>query len=458
MKLFDMFNKAPANDLPRKKGVSRYFETLWDHLGKLFLLNLLCFIGFLPLVLLVSLGDVYDNFWIAAVGGAIGGAVAGPFWTAALATAFLCFKSSCFRWFGYWLEALKKNALKAAAQGAVIGGIFGGLIIVWNFAGELMNQGILPAAPVWVFMAMDFFVLAAASALLFPPLCFEKKTFKERLLDIAELAKNYPLRLISAVTALLLWAAVFVALFPTCVPFAAIFGFSPLALLLAQILEKWTAESSDIPDAASEGGANTLTTGRKIEVVWLKCGPLILGAVIIIGIAASVLWTTLNTSEPDLQIAVVHSNALPDDVISKMENSVEQLIDDLNGDGNINVQINDYTVSFDGQETDANVQTSGTTGLVTDISAGISCIFIVEDSNGFLSWYGDKVNSENALSWEEYPQLSSLDIGVYSVLEDIYTDHNAQELLTGYTVYPALAAEEKAEILLKTQNPENNEK
>ena len=147
-----------------------------------------------------------------------------------------------------------------------------------------------------------------------------------------------------------------------------------------------------------------------------------------------------HTREPDLQIAVVHTRPLPDGVRQALERSLADLVGDLNGDGTALVQVNDYTVVFDGAVADADLQTAGATLLATDLAMGDSALFLVEEPAGFLARYGDKVDPAGSALWADYPKLAGLDAGSRPALDGMGADVPGQELLGPLTVLPARAA------------------
>ena len=156
----------------------------------------------------------------------------------------------------------------------------------------------------------------------------------------------------------------------------------------------------------------------------------------------------LNREEPDLQIAVVHAETLPDGVLSALESALSSQVGDLNGDGRAWVMVNDYPVVFDGSAKDTDIQTAGMARLVTDMAVGDSALFAVADVDGFLANYADKVDGDAAALWGDCPALAGLNAGVFSTTEDIYTDVDGQTLLTGLTVFPARSAGAEALALL----------
>ena len=456
MDLFGLnrFFNAPEDSRPPKKGPGRYFEVLYDHLGAILGANLLTCAGFLPLALGVSLGLILENLWLALLGGALGGAVAGPFWAALNAVSLQCFRGSCEGWFGRWRGAMARSLGPGAAQGAVIGLLGAGFLTAGSFFSALLGSAQQPALFVWIVIALDLYLLALAAALLFPTLPLCEGGFGMRLKGALSMLPLAPGRVLAAAAALLVWGALLVGLFPASVPPSLALGFWPPALLSAQLLLPALCAAFDMEDgpwAVLEPAPTPergLTAGQRTEIWWRRRWPLVVGVVVCVSLFAGVLGTLLNREEPDLQIALVHAETLPDGVLSALEDALSDRVGDLNGDGRAWVMVNDYPVVFDGSAKDSDIQTAGMARLVTDLAAGDSALFAVADADDFLAAYADKVDADAAALWGDCPTLAGLDAGVFSTAEDIYTDVDGQTLLTGLTVFPARSAGAEALALL----------
>lgn len=447
------FNGA-GEDRPPKKGPGRFFQVFYDHLGGLLGCNFLTFLGVLPLALGVSLGVILENFWLALLGGAAGGAVAGPFWTAMTAVALQSLRGDGAGWFGRWRGAMARCWRPAAVQGGVMGLLAAGLLTAGRFFAGLMGGMARPALPVWVVIVLDLFVLSLAAAVLFPSLPVCGEGFAGRGKRVASMLLLSPGRVLGAAAALLLWCALLVGLFPVSVPLAAVLGFWPPALLSAQLLLPPLGRAFDLKDGpradceyapTPRGG---LTAGQRGEIWWRRRWPLVVGITVALGLLAGMLGVLAGREKADLQIAVVHAEALPDGVLSALERSLARRVGDLNGDGAARVVVNDYTVVFDGSAADSDLQTAGMARLVTDVAMGDSVLFAVADPEGFLANYGDRVDGDAAARWEDCPGLRALDAGTFSTVEDVYADVDGQTLLAGLTVLPARSAGEEALALL----------
>lgn len=424
----------------QKSGPGRFLAVFWDHLGKLLAVNVLCFAAFLPFALGVSLGLTFENFWITVLGGALGGALACPVWVAGLRVCLCCYLGTPMEWFALWRQTVKNVGTPAALEGTAMGLLSGMLLSAWQFLSALTDQGTLPAPVVWIGLGLDCFLLAMMAVLLTVPLAFQKESFALRFSrGIRNLAEHMGTELICA-AGLLLWCCLGIALFPVSVPFAAVLGFWPMLLFLAQ-LQLPLGDAAGIERSAMEAEPKTLPSKHRGLVL-----PLII--LVALTLVLTGIGITGTRQEPDLQVAVVHRDALPDNVSAALEQSLGKLVGDRNGDGAIKVLINDYPVVFDGSAQDMNTQTAGMTRLVTDLSAKDSSVFLLEDPEAFLENYGDLMNISSQQLWGANPALSALDAGEYVLISDMDKIHTGQELLAGYTLVLAPSCPEDVEAVL----------
>lgn len=451
MDLFGLnrFIDGPDRGSPPQKGPARWFQALWDNLGGLLAGNLLTFAGFLPLALGVSLGLVYENLWITLLSGAAGGALAGVFWAPMVSLALQALRGGTAGWLGRWRRGIAKAPLAAAGAGAVLGLLTGGLMQVGSLLSQLLGQGGAPSLIVWAALCADLFLLSGAAAVWFPALCVCRSGERPGLRPLAGMLAAAPGRVCAAALATLAWCALGTALFPVSVPFAVVLGFWPPALTTAQLLLPALEGAFDLSQWAPEPDPSPAPSVRsRGEIWWRRRGPVV---VILAASAGLLLWGASDLfarREPDLQIAVVHAQPLPDSVRQALEDSLAALVGDRNGDGAARVQVNDYVVVFDGSAANADMQTAGATLLVSDVAAGVSTLYVVEDPEGFLERYSDRVDGERRALWADCPALAGLDAGTYSTLEDIETDLAGQSLLAPLAVLPSLDAGREALDLL----------
>lgn len=424
---------------PPRKGAARYFQTLWDNLGGLLGGNLLACAGFLPLALGVSLGAVYENFWLTLLGGGAGGALAGLVWTPLLSLCCQALSGGTRGWWRRWKTAFRLAPGPSALLGGCLGLLSGGFLLVGSQLAAL-SGGAVPM--VSVVLLLDFFLLSLAAAVGFPALCVGERSPGAAL----GLLARGPARALGAALGLLAWGGLLVGLFPVSVPFAAVAGFWPPALLCAQLalpmldLPPWeegpdgaSGPTRDLPAWEKGEPSCSLTVGERGEIFWRRRWPLVLA---LVGLTWLVFWgggQLLDRREPDVQIAIVHAQPLPDGVIADLEEALAQRAGDRNGDGEAVARVNDYAVVFDGTAADAERQTAGMTLLVSDLAAGQSALYAVEDPANFLERYGDKVDASAAVLWGDCPGLPQPEgLASLTVLPAAGAEDGLPALLTGH--------------------------
>ena len=108
--------------------------------------------------------------------------------------------------------------------------------------------------------------------------------------------------------------------------------------------------------------------------------------VIIIGIAAAfVAYNFIGqyffVTKPDYNVAVVAPYYLPEDTVNALQDALAAYGEDRNGDGKVVVKINQYTMAFNSEDSDAYLDMAGTTKLSTDIQSSLSsCLLYTSPS------------------------------------------------------------------------------
>lgn len=179
--------------------------------------------------------------------------------------------------------------------------------------------------------------------------------------------------------------------------------------------------------------------------------------VIIVGIAlAFVAYCFIGqyvyTVDPDYNIAVVAPYYLPDDTVNALQEQIAKYGEDTNGDGQVAVTLNVYTLDYSSteleSETDAYLTMAGTTKLVSDVQGALSSIFIIYDPAGFEEQTGCLRYLDGTLpagdsdddwwnmvyKWTDCPVLTSLDLGSYGPDETQNYSGDSQEYMADFYV------------------------
>lgn len=157
-------------------------------------------------------------------------------------------------------------------------------------------------------------------------------------------------------------------------------------------------------------------------------GYVAVGAVAVCLVGAIVKDTVFQI-QPDYQVAYVGRSELPVDTAAALQEALQQYGVDLNGDGRVVVQLNQYTVEWQADGGDAYNQMAGVTRLSADLGSGKgSYIFLLEDPQSFqqqtgaLQYLDGTVGDPDAPAgdwqnmvyrWRDCPVLAGLDLGEY---------------------------------------------
>lgn len=148
--------------------------------------------------------------------------------------------------------------------------------------------------------------------------------------------------------------------------------------------------------------------------------------VVLAGIGISLLWHALGIgrTRPDYQVAYVGTDALPDDTAAAIEQLFASLGEDLNGDGAVTVQLNQYASTG---SKDAEMAISAEVTLMADLMESQSYFFLLEDParfqvnyhalrrlDGSLPEEGDWSSESVCLGWDQCPVLAGSELGGYS--------------------------------------------
>lgn len=148
-------------------------------------------------------------------------------------------------------------------------------------------------------------------------------------------------------------------------------------------------------------------------------------SVVLVGAAASLTAHALGVgrTEADYQVAYVGQSPLPGDTSAAIERAFASLGEDLNGDGQITVQLNQYPAAG----ADPGMAVSGETALLGDLLECESYFFLLEDPAWFQASYhslcrldgslpedGDHSAEGTCLPWAECPRLAGMELGGYS--------------------------------------------
>lgn len=178
----------------------------------------------------------------------------------------------------------------------------------------------------------------------------------------------------------------------------------------------------------------------------------LLGAVALIG-CALLIRDIFFRPEPDYQVGYVCKTVPPEEVLKNLQARLEELGEDVNGDGRVTVELFTYIIGFDDASMlDVDATSAGITRLTVDLSAGRVYILLLDDPEGFqrrmgaLSYldgglppddsaYGAADWREMVYAWAGCPVLANMDLGTYTRFLDLSEQEiNGQEVMSGLYV------------------------
>lgn len=158
--------------------------------------------------------------------------------------------------------------------------------------------------------------------------------------------------------------------------------------------------------------------------------------ILLIGIAvafiAMFIYDITTRVNPDYQIGVLSSTALPGSVLDTLETALTPLCDDRNGDGTVKLTVVGYTVGISEEDiADPNTQMADVTRLMGDFSTGQTMLFLVQDvqkyqeqfqlfsyNDGTTPAESEEIDYENlGVAWENSSVLSRLALGNVETLD-----------------------------------------
>lgn len=199
--------------------------------------------------------------------------------------------------------------------------------------------------------------------------------------------------------------------------------------------EHWVTKSSKEPRSSRD--KREYTKKEQWANWWDYHWRYLAGALALLLIGGYFLYGQLRTVKPDYEIALCAKQNLPFETAARLQEALEAYGQDLNGDGKVTVQLNEYTVDFsqNGGE-DVYSQMAGMTQLQADLRSGASYIYFTDDLEGFAAVQGVSPEELESYPWEDCPVLAGLDLGTYdkgTAAES--TGESAQEYMSRFTVF-----------------------
>lgn len=185
---------------------------------------------------------------------------------------------------------------------------------------------------------------------------------------------------------------------------------------------------------------------------------------IALALVISVVYSIVTKVSPDYQIGMITSYTMDDGVIESLQNYLAEYADDRNGDGQVVVQINQYTLSSD-ENMDYNTLQASVVRFTADASSMESVIYLHDENGlayftedtleGFFSYTDGTAMPEGASDYENamysWSEISALNRYEPPALEDSYTELSSNDIKTLLERY-------RISIRSQTENITNDEK
>ena len=122
-----LFRPGPGvfPDAPRKKGAKRWFEIAGRDFGKLWFGGFMALLGMVPYLLGLYFSIASHLLLALFVSCAVGGMLAGIFWSALMDTILRSLRDEPMMWRYNWIAAIKRDWRQCLLPGALCGEVFG---------------------------------------------------------------------------------------------------------------------------------------------------------------------------------------------------------------------------------------------------------------------------------------------------------------------------------------------
>lgn len=159
----------------------------------------------------------------------------------------------------------------------------------------------------------------------------------------------------------------------------------------------------------------------------------IIASIVAVVVAAWFLHDYLSQVHPDYQVGIVSRMPISEDACNALGNELAAYGEDLNGDGQVLVDVLHYAVDLrttdemtaeEQQSIDPMIQAAGQTRLVGDVQMGETLVYLTDNAeglhriSGLLSDENGELVPEDAdisqallYSWKDCPNLESLELG-----------------------------------------------
>ena len=206
---------------PRKKGLKRWFEVVGRDFGKLWFGGFMALLGMIPYLLALYFAIASHLLLALFAGCAVGGMVAGIFWSALMDTILRGLRDEPMMWRYNWVTAIRRDWKQSLLSGILCSELYG----VQFFMLYLLRPG-GAGLPLLVLLLAGLIVMTCFALWMWPQIPLFTLPFPVLLKNTGILALGHVLPTLGAALAWLIYLA------------AALF-LSPVSLLVLPITSLW---------------------------------------------------------------------------------------------------------------------------------------------------------------------------------------------------------------------------
>ena len=144
----------------------------------------------------------------------------------------------------------------------------------------------------------------------------------------------------------------------------------------------WNAGEEEINDASKVIRADTPKS--KWDNFWFYHKTHVIVGILIVLIVSWFIYDLASKVDPDYQIGIITNSSYPSETLDKLGEQLALHAEDLNGDGQVVVQVNGYPMAIGSDSTsevDANTQMASVTRFSVDVQSGDSIIFMADEES-----------------------------------------------------------------------------
>ena len=176
------------------------------------------------------------------------------------------------------------------------------------------------------------------------------------------------------------------------------------------------------------------TPQEKLSNWWFYNKKILIAAILVIAMVISVAVSIFSQEDPDYTLAIANAYAIDEDAIALAEKHIAKYGEDLNGDGEVVVEIRDYYFLVndnEDKELAENVFEAASVKYAADMTSCDSVIWLYDDY-GISFMINNDASFEEGSKWDDIPGLANTDFSAYE--HEIFTAENMKQAFSQFTV------------------------